>query len=81
MEFYEFFELIYKYVPDSYPAVKNAMQIMLPVLFAIFTGLSCFFGHFVHKIWNPLPSILVSYRALSRLANSFCSISDFSFLG
>ena len=25
------------------------------------------------------PSILVSYRALSRLANSFCSISDFSF--
>lgn len=52
MEFYEFFELIYKYVPDSYPAVKNTMQIMLPVLFAIFTGLSCFFGHFVHKIWN-----------------------------
>ena len=26
-----------------------------------------------------LSSILVSYRALSRLANSFCSISDFSF--
>ncbi len=28
---------------------------------------------------HPLPSILVSYRALSRLANSFCSIFDFSF--
>ena len=28
-----------------------------------------------------LSSILVSYRALSRLANSFCSIFDFSFLG
>ena len=26
-----------------------------------------------------LSSILVSYRALRRLANSFCSISDFSF--
>ena len=28
---------------------------------------------------HPLPSILVSYRALSRLANSFRSIFDFSF--
>ena len=30
---------------------------------------------------HSLPSILVSYQALSRLANSFCSISVFSFLG
>ena len=30
---------------------------------------------------HPLPSILVSYRALGRLAHSFCSIFDFSFLG
>ena len=29
---------------------------------------------------HPLPSVLVSYRALSRLANSFCSIVDRSFL-
>ena len=28
---------------------------------------------------HSLPSILVSYRALSRLAHSFCSISVFSF--
>ena len=29
---------------------------------------------------HSLPSILVSYQALSRLADSFCSISVFSFL-
>ena len=35
---------------------------------------ACKFG-----VLLSLPSVLVSYRALSRLANSFCSIFDFSF--
>ena len=52
MEFYEFFEKICSYIPEGYEGLRNAAEAILPWLFGIMTGATCFFGHFMHKVWN-----------------------------
>ena len=54
---------------DRYPLLKT------PQDYTEYFNEALSFG----DLFDSLPSILVSYRALSLLANSFCSISAFSF--
>ncbi len=52
MEFYEFFEKLIDFFPEGYESAKAMCQACLPWLYAIFTIATCFFGHFMHKVWN-----------------------------
>lgn len=52
MEFYEFFEQIIGYIPDGFEGLKNICEMLLPWLFFLFMGATCFAGHFMHKVWN-----------------------------
>lgn len=52
MEFYQFFEKIVSYIPADYMQVRRGAQAVLPWLYALFTGATCFLGHFMHKVWN-----------------------------
>ena len=52
MEFYEFFEKIVSYIPADFAQVRRGAEAVLPWLYALFTGATCFLGHFMHKVWN-----------------------------
>ncbi len=52
MEFYEFFEKIVSYIPADFEQVRRGAEAVLPWLYALFTGTTCFLGHFMHKVWN-----------------------------
>ncbi len=52
MEFYEFFERVFSYIPDDFSTLRGICETILPLLFGLFTLATCFLGHFMHKVWN-----------------------------
>jgi len=71
MEFYELLEKIAEYIPAGYEEIERNFTAFLSVFFAVSAAATCFFGHFVHKIWNVFffffIGFLVSYFTVALL--------------
>lgn len=63
MEFYELIEKIIDTIPSGYENIKAICETILPYLFGIACGATCFVGHFMHKVWNAFLFFCIGFFA------------------
>jgi len=63
MEFYELLEKIAECIPAGYEELERNFTAFLSVFFAVSAAATCFFGHFVHKIWNAFFFFFIGFLA------------------